>query len=370
MLAPSVASSMAGRVLLLVALVVLAGCIAFSGSPTSGPDAPAPAVTDPNDVDDTRESSALVVGIDAPGSRTFEPPVRRALAYWERNAERYADAPMTFRLAPDAADPDVTVAFVPTIDDCGAHGHTAGCAPLLTDSATADDAEVRVLDDLSNASTSLVVEHEIGHVLGLDHGDAPQAVMAPRTTLTTRPEPDASERALPWASSTLSVFVERRTGSNASGTESTVGGRTAPGDRTAGDRTAAGERGVRGEQIEHALDYYARGAGGTVPENVSFERAASPANADVVVRFAEHSPCGSDRGSCGSVLGTDPDGDGALETHTKLTITLTDLDGEAVGWHVARWLGYGFGLDGREYPPVLRESASYGERRSAWWSTA
>ena len=123
------------------------------------------------------------------------------------------------------------------------------------------------------------------------------------------------------------------------------------------------------EQIDHALDYYDRGADGTVPENVSFRHVERPERADIVVRFSDDSPCGFGSGSCGSVSGTDPDGDGALERYTHLEITLTDLDSDVVGWHVARWLALGFGIeDESEYPPVLREETSHEDRRSDWWN--
>jgi hypothetical protein len=73
-------------------------------------------------------------------------------------------------------------------------------------------------------------------------------------------------------------------------------------------------------------------------------------------------------GSCGTLSGGDEDGDGALEYYDSLTIVLVDLDVDVIGWHVGRWLGTGFGhADDSEYPEPLRESASYEERRSAWW---
>jgi hypothetical protein len=71
------------------------------------------------------------------------------------------------------------------------------------------------------------------------------------------------------------------------------------------------------------------------------------------------------------VTGTDPDGDGALERYTRLEIVVVGLDTEAVGWHVGRWLGVGFGLDAdASFPPPLRENATYEDRRSEWWTDA
>jgi hypothetical protein len=122
------------------------------------------------------------------------------------------------------------------------------------------------------------------------------------------------------------------------------------------------------EHVQHALDYYADGANGTVPENVSFSLTENRSAADVVVEFTEDLPCRTgDSGSCGRVQGTDPDGDGALERYDRLRVTLSDIDTEAVGWHVGYWLGYGFGFDeDPEWPEPFR-NASYEDRRSEWW---
>jgi hypothetical protein len=271
--------------------------------------------------------------------RAFAPLVREAFAYWEAHDERYLNYSVNFTLVSNASDPDFRVSFVSAIEHCGGVENAAGCAPQITNPAqAAGTVDIRSLDNLSDESTVRVLEHEFGHALGLGHSDAPQDLMATHATLTTLPTQDASQRDFAWDDPTLSVFVA--------------------------DDASAAER----EQIDHALDYYDRGAAGTVPENVSFRYVENPERADIIVRFSETSPCGSGPGSCGSVVGTDPDGDGALERYTRLEITLTHLDSEVVGWHVARWLGLGFGIQSEsEYPPPLREDTSYEERGSDWW---
>ncbi|WP_337958924.1 matrixin family metalloprotease [Halococcus sp. PRR34] len=334
-------SMMAGiaRALAVVCLVVLAGC---AGGAL--PDELAGYAGDP---DNPYPDDELTVAVD-PGEtdRPFDPLVHEALSYWERNDDRYLDFGVNFTLAPNATDPDLRVTFQRSLDRCGEVETAAGCAPRITSPPqAADTVDVRILDDLSNESTTQVLKHELGHTLGLDHSDEPTQLMRSRASLTMLPEPNASERVLPWADSTLAVFADL-------------------------DAVPADERAAVREQIDHALDYYDHGAAGRVPDNVSFERVSSFENADVVIYFQDGPPCGDGSGSCGSVYGTDPDGDGAIERYTRVDVALSDVDTDATGWHVARHLALGFGFepgDGAAYPPALRKSTSDEERRSDWW---
>lgn len=327
------------RALAVVCLIVLAGC---AGGAL--PDELAGYAGDP---DNPYPDDELTVAVDSGETdRTFDPLVHEALSYWERNDDRYLDFGVNFTLAPNATDPDLRVTFQRSLDRCGEVETAAGCAPRITSPPqAADTVDVRILDDLSNESTVQVLKHELGHTLGLDHSDEPTQLMRSRASLTMLPEPNASERALPWADSTLAVFADL-------------------------DAIPADERAAVREQIDHALDYYDRGAAGRIPDNVSFERVSSFENADVVIYFQDGPPCGDGSGSCGSVYGTDPDGDGAIERYTRVDVALSDVDTDATGWHVARHLALGFGFepgDGAAYPPALRKSTSDEERRSDWW---
>ncbi|MFD1512981.1 zinc-dependent metalloprotease family protein [Halomarina rubra] len=297
--------------------------------------------------DNPYEEGTLTVAVDATNvsaDRDVRTAVREALDYWEANATRYAGYDVEYRLlaaSADASDADVVVRFVDEIVDCGRDQHVAGCAPYITRGPVERPVVVRLQTGYDDDSTRLVLQHELGHTLGLDHDDPPQDVMSSRAALTSQPRTDASEREFAWNHSTLSVYV----------------------DYGAAEDRAAAER-----QVDAALGYFADGAAGTVPDNVSFVRVDDPRRADVTITFAETLPCDATGGSCGRLGGFDPDRDGALETYTSLDITVADLDTEAVAWHVARWVGLGLSLDGDdEFPEPLRQSASPGERRSEWW---
>lgn len=328
---------------LVAALLVLSGCTLGPGGPSV--DAGDADPTWSGDPDNPYRQGELVVAVAPPsdGDRDFTPLVREALDYWAANSEQYAGYPIDYRLAPDATDPDLRIEFVGSVEQCGTEEHAAGCAPVITKPGQFDPpVDVRVRTGFSDDSTVQVLKHELGHTLGLNHGDAPADVMAASSTLTTPPQRNASERALPWQSETLSVYVDVSS-------------------------LPASERDEARRQVRGTLGYFADGADGTVPENVSFVRTDNRSAADITIRATDESPCSTSSGSCGYILGTDPDGDGAREWYTRLEITVTDLDTEAIGWHVGRWLGVGFGLEGEAYPEPLRESASYQERRSDWW---
>ncbi|WP_255198591.1 matrixin family metalloprotease [Halorarius litoreus] len=327
------------RVGVVALLLVLSGCTAVLG-----PGATPTEQGWTGDVDNHFRESTLTVAVNvsADTDRDFRPMLRDALDYWEANAEQYAEFPIEYVVDPDAESPDLEVRFVDDIEQCGPEEHTAGCAPIIeTPEQVRRPVTVRVRASYSESSTVSVLKHELGHTLGLRHGDAPETVMQQRSQLTTLPQPDATERAMPWADPELSVYVD---------------------DTNVSRR----ERDETERQVAGALGYFADGADGTVPDNVSFVRTENRTAADVTIVFAESAPCTNGGGSCGSIRGRDPDGDGALETYTRLDIVVAGVDPEARGWHVGFWLARGFGVTESELPePLATDDPAV--RRSEWW---
>jgi len=346
----------------LAAVLVLAGCVgpaldapatepgstggdASTGAPgttaaTAGPSTPTPTAV--GEQASPWGSGPVVVAVADPAGtgREWTPLVREAVTFWEAESERFAGYPPRIVARPDATDPDIVIEFVDTVPECDGAGDAAGCAPLLTDSRQIDRPEtVSVRTGFADGSTVTVIQHELGHTLGLTHDDAPADVMASRMVLYTEPLPNATERDFAWDDPEFAVYVDSDNVSD-------------PTEFRA--------------QVQRALDYYEDDPPG-MPTNLRFTLVDDPDDAEIVVRPVETSPCGSGAVSCGGTAGWDPDGDGAVETYSALRISVVDLDTDAVGWHVGYWLAFGFGAEpDSEKPPPFRD-ASYGERRSAWW---
>ena len=282
-----------------------------------------------------------VVGITAEDNRTYVSLVREATSYWEANDRRYVGYEVRFAVRPDAADPDVLVNVSGSVPDCGGASEPAGCAPLVTDERQVQSTQpVWVVSGLSNESTVFVLKHEFGHLLGLRHDDPPADVMRAASVLSTLPQPDASDRAFPWNDSEFTVYANFSTA-----------------DRPAETR----------DQVNHTLTYYENGPPG-MPDNLTFRYVDDPGAADVTIEFAGEAACSGARvASCARTRGTDPDGDGAVETYANVTITLSGVPTDAAGWHVGYWLAQSLGAeDDAEKPPPFR-NATPQERRSEWW---
>lgn len=342
--------------LALAALVLLAGCGGTSlpggenrasterhpGTPVvtqTGTETPPQTAADrPNPWNETE----LTVAVDAAatGDREVAYLVRHAAAFWSKHSERYAGYFVTFIVAADAENPDIVVRFVDEVGECGHVDHPAGCATFVNASADIDRPEVlRVRTGLSDASTEHVVRHELGHLLGVEHGEPPREVMRPDATLETLPKPNATQRAFPWPDRQFTVYL---------------------------DLDGAPDPDAAARQVQHALAYYERGPEGA-PANLSFTVVQNRSAADVVVRYGDADACRDGAPSCLLTRGPDPDGDGAVEEYHWGRITLAGVDTAAVGWHVGNWLAYALGAEKRDQrPPPFRDAGPV-ERRSDWW---
>ncbi|KAB1187283.1 MULTISPECIES: matrixin [Haloferax] len=283
----------------------------------------------------------VLVDVEAPNDgRDYESLVREATVFWERNDARYLGYEIEYAVTTDARNPDIVVRFSETIPECSGQVDAVGCAPYITDARQIDRPEtVYVMTGFGDDSTVEIIEHELGHTLGLTHGDEPAELMNATGILYTLPRTNATDRVFPWDDPDFTVYVD--------------------------DSGAADSDGAR-DQIRHAFDYYAAGAPG-MPDNLTFTYVNDPGDADIHISFSDTSPCGTGSASCAAVTGYDPDGDRALETYDSFRVVLVDLDTDAVGWHVGYWTAHYLGAEDDADKPEPFQNATYTERRSEWW---
>ncbi len=298
------------------------------------------------DPDNHWQKDVLTVSFESPpnDTRDYEPVIHDALVYWTQHSDEYVGFDIGFRRADDGTRGDIHVEFVDTVRECGGVSNTAGCAPILTDESDIDrPASVEVRTGLSRESTAWVLKHELGHTLGLDHGEGPEDVMAAKTELTTLSQPNATERAFTWSEHDFTVYTD-------------VSG------------VPADQKDAYDRQIEAVLHYYMEGAAGAVPEEVAFYRTSRRETADIVIEAVAEDECRSTSGSCGTIDGADRDGDGAYDEYTHLDVLLVDVESDVVAWHVGRWLGASFGHQQEaDYPEPLQQNTTDEVRRSQWW---
>lgn len=284
------------------------------GSPTQTETPPFPETETPKPVKNPWAEEPIIVAIDSPSSSrvNYTATVIRAIRYWQENNHTDLQYRPNFEVNPSETTPHVLLRFVTSIGHCGesATNETIGCAPILdADQSAARPETVRVQLGLTNRSTYRVVRHELGHVLGLKHGEGPDDVMAPSDIVHDR---------------VVRVHFEFET-------------------------TATAERRETRRQARYAFNYYADGAEGFLDEDVSFATIDSPEEADVTISVKR-------------------DGDRSIARveNGRWIIVIQGIEIDNRGWHIGFWLGDYFGASSvDELPPAFDEPDS--DSRQQWW---
>lgn len=353
-------------VIAVVLLVVLAGCSAgqdtttddgqpsspgidetmsATPSPTASP-IPTPTFT-PTPIPNPWRSDTAVVSINktADPDRNYAGLVQASINYWDDDGAEHRHYDVRLVVQPNASDADIEVRFVDSIDVCGRiydhDGRFAGCAPILSANSNPDKpAVIYVLAGLTREDTVHTLNHEFGHLFGIDHDEEPMPLMNESYNHTFISKPDVDERAFPWEQTHFSVYIEHVDGESDARQESTR------------------------EQVTHAMDYYASDADGWMAENITYEFVSDPAEADIRIEFTDDS-LESD-GSLGRFWGHDIDTDDELEYYRYVNISVNGIPVNRRGWHVGYWLGFAFGAESvDELPPPFDNPES--DPRRHWW---
>jgi len=346
---------MVPRSLVIITVVVISGCTALPGGfapmnpgeaepSTISTPTPSPTVT-PQPPQNPWHADPVIVTINASTSdRDFAPMVRRSLDYWNANADNYTVFDVEFVLRPNAGDPDIELRFVDAIPECAGYdpGNTLGCSPLYTrPGQAASTSVIEIRTDHTDNSTVQTISHELGHALGIRHGEPPMPLMASvNDRAELLPVTNATDRPLPFRNHSLSVYVTH--------------------DRGIADDTVERE-------LAPVLAYYEAGADGWLATTPTITRAANRSDTDIVLRITTSPECGFvDGGVCiDSVLGEQLDSDPAYEYYSKTTVVVANVESDHLAW----FIGYGFGFalgaaDGTDLPPPLLDQEN---KYEDWW---
>lgn len=258
----------------------------------------------------------------------------QAFAYWEENAEAYAGFEVNFKLDPRAEDPDLVIMYVDDIQECGYKVNTdsfLGCADFYTGRTFDSPSKILLAQNDDNQQLKTTLKHELGHALGIEHGEEPMPLMA---------ETNLYARASPWERSNLTYYLDYS------------------------DKPGISESRLF-EEVEPVLEYFESGASDNLDNPVSFSEVDSASDANIVIAFhADPRPPEQFRGSTveghyqGTIQGED---------YRTFTIAIYDLETNRLSWHIGSWLWWGLS-QGEPRPEIFDpEECDADCRTSSWW---
>lgn len=336
------------RVIAVATCLLIAGC---SGGGVDGTAAPSPTVESTQSATDTpkSESDATSTATDTPSetetptetpkatepsvdpdnpygkevlnlyvnqsmaNRNMMPVVRDAVSYWEQNSKRYAGYNISYRFVESRADADVVLEFK-DIDRCGKSVEDRdaydGCADFVENDAPAV-VMTKIQYNLSNPAARETIKHELGHTLGLEHGEKPLDVMSKyNSRLTADP---------------MNVYLRAEDGNVPTSFE---------------------------REIRQALNYYSDHDQLKESEELNWQFVDSAEDAHVIITYDSYGDCGYENGGICTANGT---------YAGQMDLRLAGLESEIVAWYVGWWFSFAYF---EERPDGLSNETSYDERKN------
>lgn len=325
-------------VLALCILLATAGCSIVS-PPASDGQSPVgtatPAETDTSTelatptatpVPNPWEAQVVRVAVDDAGAEAYDGKavIREAITYWNGEGAEYATYPVTFKLV-EYGDPetDIIVRYSDQIDTCGTESGDVflGCAPRLTAESPVYDTElVEIETGYTRETTLQTAKHELGHVVGLEHGDEPMPTMAAYGENVTRPQvPNVSEREHKFNTDEIAVYASS--------------GYT--------------------DEVQAVVNHLNDSDNTPAPE-MNYTTTKNRSEAEFIVRTVDDSDCDfpDGAGSCPYPYVIDYDGQGEGDWYSHVEIELSGLDREVIAWHIGTWVtGYVYGESIEPFAP-------------------
>ena len=111
--------------------------------------------------------------------------VEKAISYWNEHSEEYGRYNASYRVTDAREKADIIVEFVEDVE-CGylpdvGRRESLGCAPLINPYerfGEGESARIRISAGIGGSKRVQVIKHEFGHTLGLTHGMEPMPLMS------------------------------------------------------------------------------------------------------------------------------------------------------------------------------------------------